>query len=343
MTFAQITSQTENNTPNFIKRHQNFYPSTQESRKGPFWALCFFLIYVNDISNCSDFFNFITYADDTTLLATLNTQTDQNTDLNNELSKVHDWFCTNKLSLNASKTTAITFHTPQRKITPPTLFINNQQILNTDQTSFLGVIIDSHLSFKQHISKIASKASRICGALNKLKYLLPQNILQTIYQALLVPHINYGILAWAKSPHIHKIIKIQKRAIRLCTNSRFNAHSDPLFRKCKCLKVEDLRKLQELKFYYKWRKGELPSYFDNFISLCRAENRLRVPIHRHHFFKLGLRYSIATTVNGFPRNLLCYFSTHSLQAVASKIKNHFFEQYNIECNIDNCYICQQMF
>ncbi|ELT89704.1 hypothetical protein CAPTEDRAFT_193696 [Capitella teleta] len=50
--------------------------------------------------------------------------------------------------------------------------------------------------------------------------------------------------------------------------------------------VEDLQKLLELKFYYKWKSGVLPNYFSTFISAGRGDDRLRVPLHRHQFFQL---------------------------------------------------------
>jgi hypothetical protein len=179
-----------------------------------------FLIYINDLPNSSTFFNFITYADDTTLLTTLNPQHHSN-NINNELNKIHQWFCTNKLSLNASKTKAITFHTPQRKITPQTLLINSEQIENVDCTNFLGIIIDKNLNFKHHICKISTKISQITGILNKLKNTLPHHILRTIYNSLILPHLTYGALTWSRGPQINSLIKMQKKVIRIITNSSY--------------------------------------------------------------------------------------------------------------------------
>ena len=307
----------------------------QGSILGPF----FFLLYINDLPNSSDLIKFITYADDTTLLTTLNPQT-HNNNINNELSKVFKWFCSNKLSLNASKTKAITFHTPQRQIIPPILTINNQAIENTDQTNFLGIIIDKHLSFKPHINKLTTKISQISGVLNKLKHFIPQQILKTIYQSLIIPHITYGSLAWSHSQHTKLLTKILKRPIRIIANARYNSHTEPLYKTHRFLKFEDLRNLKILKFYYNWKKGVLPRYFDTMVTVGREENRLRVPIHRHEFFKLGLRYSITNIVNNTPRHLINLTSTHSIKSFSNKVKQYFLDKYSMQCIIPNCYICR---
>ena len=63
-----------------------------------------FLIYMNDIPNCTEYFNFILYADDTTLSSTIQIPSMSDFNINTELAKVYDWLAVNKLSLNVSKT-----------------------------------------------------------------------------------------------------------------------------------------------------------------------------------------------------------------------------------------------
>ena len=319
----------------------------QGSILGPF----LFLVFVNDLPNCSNSLKFITYADDTNLLSTINPNSidDINT-LNNELNKVYLWLCTNKLSLNISKTKAITFHTPQRHIIPPNIIINNQPIENSDTFNFLGVTLDKHMTWKPHIHKITKKISQIAGVINRLKNTIPKSAIMHIYNSLVLPHLNYGVLAWGKSIHINNITKIQKRIVRMISNANYNAHSEPLFKKLSILKMEDIRKLNELKFFYKCKTNLLPEYFSTFLQsnfmintryLTRNRLQLSVPVHRHHFFRTGLRYYIVQTINNCPPSIVNKVTTHSIKSVSLHYKNFLIDSYQISCNIDNCYICGQ--
>ena len=55
-----------------------------------------FLIYMNDIPNCTEYFNFILYVDDTTLSSTIRIPSVSLININNELAKVYDWLAVNK-------------------------------------------------------------------------------------------------------------------------------------------------------------------------------------------------------------------------------------------------------
>ena len=77
-----------------------------------------FTIYINDFPQVSNIFNFIMYADDTTLSSTLNqfvnSTQHQNKSveflINYELCKVMEWLNINRLSLNKEKSKYIIFH-----------------------------------------------------------------------------------------------------------------------------------------------------------------------------------------------------------------------------------------
>ena len=310
----------------------------QGSILGPF----LFLVFVNDLPNCSDSFNFITYADDTTLISTINHQfVDDTNSLNTELNNVYKWLCTNKLSLNISKTKSLIFHTPHRQITPPVITINNTHVENVDTFNFLGITLDKHMTWKPHTNKVLKKIAQITGALNNLKHMIPLSAKMHIYNALIVPHLNYGVLAWGFSPHTNSILKIQKKALRAIINTKYNAHTDPIFKELGLLNVQDSRQLFEVKFFHKLKANLLPHYFANFVStneslhtnapMTRGRRLLSVPAHRHHFFKLGLRYSIVNTINSCPVSILNKCETHSIKSVSERFKTMKIESYEVEC------------
>ena len=84
-----------------------------------------FIIYINDLSNVSDKFKLINYADDSTLSSTLKVfLKNQDENINKELSKVSEWLKVNKLSLNIGKTKFMIFSIRNKKVTIPNLFID---------------------------------------------------------------------------------------------------------------------------------------------------------------------------------------------------------------------------
>ena len=114
---------------------------------------------MNDINTASKKFEFILYADDTSLTTTVCTFKLNNNDnltshnINMELSLVNDWLLANKLSLNISKTKYMIFHYPQMSeanIPKLDIVINNTTIQRTDTFDFLGLTLTDTMSWDHH-------------------------------------------------------------------------------------------------------------------------------------------------------------------------------------------------
>ena len=71
-----------------------------------------------------------------------------------------------------------------------------------------------------------AKDIEITGLLYKLKSVYPITILKSIYNTLVLPHINYCILSWGSQ--IDRIHLLQKQAIRNISKSNFKAHTENL-------------------------------------------------------------------------------------------------------------------
>ena len=227
--------------------------------------------------------------------------------INLELEKVNIWLKLNKLTLNNDKTKSMYFH-KRRSINPIHLTINNTKIDIVSQFSFLGVIIDEHLSWKNHIDMILIKLSKISGILNRLKYIFPHRILLTIYKSLFVPHINFGSLVWGTN--YERIEKLQKKTIRTITHSNYIAHTEPLLKDLELLKVKDMFSLKILKFLYKLSNYELPPYFEiyrPYLNKITTPYLLRphplpLPQTTHVYAESALIYQLVQMKNNISRN-----------------------------------------
>ena len=242
------------------------------------------------------------------------------------------------------------FHNRQRNIESiiPKLTINEHIIERVTDFNFLGLTFDQHMSWNAHINKISVKMTKTIGILSRLKHFLPQKILLMIYNSLILPHIQYGILCWGYK--IDRILKLQKRALRLITNSKYNAHSEPLLKTLKCLNVSDLFKLKILKFYYKLEKGTIPHYFQNmFITITSTHSyhtRFRhLPDLPQSITTTGsncIRYTLPKYLLDTPACIKDKVATHSPQGFSNYIKQYLINQYSETCTIVNCYICNQV-
>ena len=91
--------------------------------------------------------------------------------------------------------------------------------------------------------KICQKdVARANEILSKLHHFILKDICISLYYFLLYTHLIYGCLVWSDSrkSNIDRIIRLQKRCIRVINFSDFNSHTDPLFSRLKLLKVNDI-------------------------------------------------------------------------------------------------------
>ena len=142
--------------------------------------------------------------------------------LNDEINKLNLWFECNKLFLNYGKTKYVIFHTKKRSVpnSIDSVKIANVSIERNQSIYFLGIHIEETLDWKCHIDYIYSKISRTTGVLYKLKQFLPRNVLMNIYNATILPHLNYCNIIWGNTykTKVNKIYILQKRVARLITN-----------------------------------------------------------------------------------------------------------------------------
>ena len=226
---------------------------------------------MNDIENSCDS-NILYFADDTTIYSS-------HSDINSlfemgnaEINNVYTWFCTNKLSLNAGKNKYIIIKPQQRHcdISGRNISINNVSLTrignNCPETSTksLGILI-VYYSWKQRISYLNSKISKTLFTIKQVKHFLPYDSLKKLYSTLVESHLSYGIMAWGNASEStkNKTLLLKKRAIRAINKANYNSHTEPLFKRSKILKLNDLYELKVILFVNDFIANKLPISFNN--------------------------------------------------------------------------------
>ena len=239
----------------------------QGSVLGPLLFLCF----INDMYKASKL-TALLFADDTACLASHNDIDELVNFCNTELQKLSNWFAANRISVNVKKCKFILFHNKGKKINTdnlklslninehdPATNLSNVKYLdritsnsgNPDLRTYkyLGILLDENLSFTYHIDYLCKKLSRGLFYLKRIKSLVNEKDLKTIYFTVFHSHLLYcsTIVGCTSISNIKRICTLQKKAIRIITSSKYNAHTAPLFNELKIMPFDYIIQLQNLK------------------------------------------------------------------------------------------------
>ena len=264
---------------------------TRSVAQGSILGPLLFLIFINDlpISNLLDSF---IYADDTSALTSGTDINETGLFVNEQLQKLSSWLRSNELCINSNKTKIMVFS--NKKFIPdfpfvlnfnevgnessdPNLVIPLERIKNSSSTpafKILGVFMDEHLTFNYHIKKIINKINSAMFHISSVRNFLSKSSLTKLYYALVHPHILYclPVYSFTSLANRKKIITKQKQCIRIIHNTKYNAHTEPLFVKSQILPFNDLVTQQKLTFMHAIFYGYSTVHFPDFQILSAMPN-----------------------------------------------------------------------
>ena len=225
------------------------------------------------------------------------------TDTNRQINELFSWFCAKKLSLNANKTKYIVIRPKHKKsdLNGLSISIDNIPLLRIGNdcdekaAKFLGLYIDEHLTWKHHIAHVNTKVSKILFLIKQATTILPKDSLRTLYFALVHSHYSYGLLTWgnASKSALQRSIILQKWAVRVINNARYNSHTDPLFKASGILKLNDLYEYQCLMFMFDYIACKLPISFSGIFKYNRdnPDSRLTRQSDMFHIARCPLKFA----------------------------------------------------
>jgi len=293
-----------------------------------------FLIFINDLPNTSNLFNFTLFADDSTLSAFFDKSDDIAGRVNTALEQVNSWLLANRISINSNKTKYINFSYRGSHVIPE-IYIGDSVISATNEIKFLGIYLDKNLSFKPHIDYVSTKVSKSIGVLYKLNKFLPPDIMQTLYYNLIHPYLLYGIEVWFSTYNClqQKIVTLQKRACRAINSLPYNSHTSEHFKRMGILKVEDLYKLQISTYIYRTLHVDghdpelhdlLPQKLNIHSHNTRHNDNIQLPLYVKSKSQQSMQYFGAKTFNDLSPSIR---NSQSVSVFKSSLKLDLFTHY----------------
>ena len=275
------------------------------------------------------------FADDTACADADSCLNDLISRTNAELKKIATWFRANRMAVNISKTKFIIFHNKGKLvqmnekqvvfddnepnlanpllITPLERYHDNHVQPECRAYKLLGIHLDEHLSFNFHTNFLCNKLTRSLFCIRRAKNLLSLPALRALYFAFIHSHLNYCaiVLSSNSQQNFNRIKLIQKKAIRIVTNSAYTAHTLPLFAQLQILPYEQIIRQAKLLFMHSVEHRYAPISFGN-IWIKNAVNQgerplrnadeLMLPYPRTELFKKSPLYTLPLEWNNMDYN-----------------------------------------
>ena len=255
---------------------------------------------MNDIVNSfkSDHVLFILYADDTNIFVTGSSPADLHLRLQAIIAALEKYFYCNILHLNSSKSRVVYFRSPRANLSfHPNLFMADTLVESVEKIKFLGVTINSTLSWTDHIESVSNKLSSSIGCLRAMCGSIPESFYKPVYCAFIQSHILSGLSAWGSNGSSTKLLQIfraQKRALRTIfqlprgsTYTQYHSHTKATFNSNGLLTIHNL--------YYKSCISAVHNQCsignDGLIGFSNISNRALIPNGRIKMLGSNYRFS----------------------------------------------------
>lgn len=221
-----------------------------------------FLIYVNDLCNGKLNGNITAFADDTALTYCYDSPDTIYDKIQEDLKLLRFWFDNNFMVLS-EKTKYMIFNLSSRQSVYNELIYHDLcckthtncsclRIAKEEEIKYLGLVIDSNLSWRGHVNKLKKEMLRSVRSFYFLRDVCPRKVLLEVYHALVSSRLSYGLACWGGTyaSTLYPLTILQKSFIRIITKSNRLTPSWPLFLQLKILPIRNLYIYKVLKIFF---------------------------------------------------------------------------------------------
>ena len=256
--------------------------------QGSVLSCILFIIFINDIVNVVQHSKIKLFADDTLIYITckpneLNTSIDL---LNHDLSRIFEWLCYSKLTLNVSKSKAMLIASNKSLFMPRSIFINEQEVEQVTEFKYLGIIVDSNLSFAKHAEYTLKKLNAKFYVLKRAEKKLNFESKKLYVSSLVMSHFNYcaSVLFLLSDSQLSEFQKVMNRFARLILKTDFLTPRVEMLNKLNWLSVKQTIYINTILFIHRIAIGLSPIYLEEHMK--KTSERHHYPTRRNDEYQL---------------------------------------------------------
>ena len=148
------------------------------------------------------------------------------------------------------------------------LSCNGSSLTKSESFKYLGVVIDQHLSFNNHIEHVVNKVSRKLGVFRRLRIFIPMAAAERLYKTMILPIFDYCGVAWHGCGKVNSDVleSLQHRAAKLIfPNSGLDTKE--LNATLGLVPLINRQKLHIVLLGRKCLDGSVPPYRNNYFNL----------------------------------------------------------------------------
>ena len=231
-------------------------------------------------------------------------------DIPNCLENLKIYMIENHLKLNDSKTEIIVFGSSKFKeqVSLHGTFLNSGKCLRfNDNVKYLGIFLDSMLSFDDQIQKVTSLSYGSIRNISQVKSCLSQQNLETFVHAFISSHLDYCNIIYLGLSRklINKLQKLQNAAIRMIFKVRARHPVSHLFQKLHWLNIDQRVTYKALLVVYKCINGLAPAVLKSLITIRNTDSLIlqQTYFNNTKFGKRAFVYYAPKYWNSLPRNI----------------------------------------